>query len=74
MTCVMTIPPQKGDRFWSQSPNKLAVKQTKPPTKKKSKGKNQAAVAESSDVDESQVGEASSEVKFYPFCLDALLL
>ena len=44
------------------------MKNVKPPTKK-TKGKGKAAVAEPSEVDESQVGDALSEVKVHPLLL-----
>ncbi|KAI4975882.1 hypothetical protein ZWY2020_049489 [Hordeum vulgare] len=50
-----------GDRFWSKRPKKMALKQARPPPKKKTKGKNKVVITEPSDVDESQVGDASSE-------------
>ena len=57
------MPLQKGDKFWSKRPKKMALKQSRPPPKKKSKGKGKAAVTEPSEVDESQVGDVLSEVK-----------
>ena len=60
------MPFQKGDKFWSTRPRKSAMKQARPPPKKKSKGKGKAAVTEPSEADESQVGDAPSEVKTYP--------
>ena len=66
---------QKGDKFWSKKPKKPAMKQAKPPPKKKTKGKGKAAAAEPSEVDESQVGDALSEVKIHPlFTRHPLLL
>ena len=44
------------------------MKNVKPPSKK-TKGKGKAATAEPSEVDESQVGDALSEVKFILFLL-----
>ena len=43
----------------------MALKQARPPPKKKSKSKSKTAITEPSDVDESQIGDVSSEVKFY---------
>ena len=63
------MPLQKGDKFWSKRPKKVALKQARPPQKKKSKSKGKAAVTEPSDVDESKIGDVSSEVKFYLLCL-----
>ena len=59
------MPFQKGDKFWSKKPKKPAMKQARPPPKKKTKGKGKAAVTEPSEADESQVGDAPSEVKTY---------
>ena len=68
------MPFQKGDKFWSKKPKRPAMKQAKPPPKK-TKGKGKAATAEPSEVDESQVGDALSEVKTYPlFTRHPLLL
>ncbi|KAI5003145.1 hypothetical protein ZWY2020_030305 [Hordeum vulgare] len=44
----------KGDKFWSKRPKKSAMKQARPPPKKKSKGKGKAATS-SHLADESQV-------------------
>ena len=44
------------------------MKNVKPPLKK-TKGKGKAAAAEPSEADESQVSDAPSEVKTYPFSL-----
>ena len=60
----MKIPLQRGDPFWSKRSKKMALKQERPPTKRKTKGKSKAAITESSDVDESQISDVSSEVKF----------
>ena len=59
------MPFQKGDKFWSRRPKKQAMKTAKPPSKK-AKGKGKSAAAEPSEVDESQVGDALSEVKIHP--------
>ena len=68
------MPFQKGDKFWSKKPKRPAMKHAKPPPKK-TKGKGKAAVAEPSEADESQVGDAPSEVKTYPlFTRHPLLL
>ncbi|KAI4983549.1 hypothetical protein ZWY2020_025415 [Hordeum vulgare] len=53
--------PKKGDRFWSKRPKKMALKQARPPPKNKSKSKSKNAITEPSDVDESQIGDVSSE-------------
>ena len=58
------MPFQKGDKFWSKKPKRPAMKQANPPSKK-TKGKGKADVAEPSKADESQVGDAPSEVKIY---------
>ena len=55
------MPFQKGDKFWSRRPKKQAMKNVKPPSKK-TKGKGKSAATEPSEVDESQVGDALSEV------------
>ena len=47
------MPFQKGDKFWSKKPKKPAMKQARPPPKKKTKGKGKAAVTEPSEADES---------------------
>ena len=60
------MPFQKGDKFWSKRPKKSAMKQARPPPKNKSNGKGKAVVIEPSEADESQVGDAHSEVKTYP--------
>ena len=59
------IPFQKGDKFWSRRPKKQAMKSAKPPSKK-NKGKGKPAAAEPSEVDESQAGDALSEVPIRP--------
>ncbi|KAI5017178.1 hypothetical protein ZWY2020_037556 [Hordeum vulgare] len=52
---------QKGDKLWSKRPKKSAMKQARPPPKKKSKGKGKASITEPSEADESQVGDVLSE-------------
>ena len=66
---------QKGDKFWSRKPKRPAMKNVKPPSKK-SKGKGKAAMAEPSEVEESQVGDVLSEIKVHPLftCLSLLLI
>ncbi|KAI5003410.1 hypothetical protein ZWY2020_030570 [Hordeum vulgare] len=59
--CKINPTPKKGDKFWSKRPKKSAMKQARPPPKKKSKGKGKAAVTEPSEADESQVGDAPLE-------------
>ncbi|KAI5000401.1 hypothetical protein ZWY2020_004990 [Hordeum vulgare] len=59
--CKINPTPKKGDKFWSWRPKKMALKQAKPPPKKKSKGNGKAAVTQPSDADESQVGDVLSE-------------
>ncbi|KAI4967084.1 hypothetical protein ZWY2020_031065 [Hordeum vulgare] len=63
--CKINPAPKKGDKLWSKRPKKVALKQARPPPKKKSKSKGKAAVTEPSDVDESQVGDVSSENEGY---------
>ena len=67
------MPFQKGDKFWSRKPKRPAMKNVKPPSKK-TKGKGKSAAAEPSEVDESQVGDALSEVKIRPLFTRHLLL
>ena len=68
------MPFQKGDKFWSRKPKRPAMKNVKPPSKK-TKGKGKSVAAEPSEVDESQVGDALSEVKIHPlFTRHPLLL
>ncbi|KAI4996695.1 hypothetical protein ZWY2020_052037 [Hordeum vulgare] len=59
--CKINPAPKKGDKFWSKRPKKSAMKQARPPPKKKSKGKGKAAVTEPSEAGESQVGDVLSE-------------
>ncbi|KAI4981291.1 hypothetical protein ZWY2020_021776 [Hordeum vulgare] len=59
--CKINPAPKKGDKFWSKRPKKVALKQARPPPKKKSKSKGKVAVTEPSDADESQVGDVFSE-------------
>ena len=65
MILIIKMPLQKGDKFWSKRPKKVALKQARPPPKKKSKSNGKAAITEPSDADESQVGDVFSKVKFY---------
>ncbi|KAI4973189.1 hypothetical protein ZWY2020_028897 [Hordeum vulgare] len=59
--CKINPATKKGDKLWSKRPKKLAMKQARPPPKKKSKGKGKAAITEPSQADQSQVGDVLSE-------------